>query len=212
MEPPGGVVRPAPGGVVSRRPVPGRATARTGRRTSRGLRRAVRRSPTQDDGDGDGALPDLPGVRAAVAAIAGGSHESVSRSGSRRPGPAGLDDLCRAGAVRRVLGQAALDQGAQRPGTAGQVRRLVQHAVHQRGHVPVTEGRRPGDGEGRQTAPSAQTSMAGVMARPRICSGAMNWGDPTATPLWVRLWPPRPGRSRNRSRAARPGPAARWTV
>ena len=127
-------------------------TARTGRRTSRGLRRAVRRSPRRSRRWGRGT-PLHPGS----AGRGGGHRGRKPRVGevAQVPGglgPAGLDDLCRAGAVRRVLGQAALDQGAQRPGTAGQVRRLVQHAVHQRGHVPFTEGRPAAHGEGRHRA------------------------------------------------------------
>ncbi len=41
-----------------------------------------------------------------------------------------------------------------------------------------------------RVAPSAKTSVAGVTAAPRTCSGARKPGEPTAVPTWVRVEAP----------------------
>ncbi len=42
-----------------------------------------------------------------------------------------------------------------------------------------------------RVAPKAKTSVAGVTAAPRTCSGARKPGEPTAVPTWVRVLAPR---------------------
>ena len=51
---------------------------------------------------------------------------------------------------------------------------------------PVPNGVRPSAAKAA-TDPSANTSTAGVTGRPSACSGAMNPGEPIATPVWVML-------------------------
>ena len=130
--------------------------------------------------------PAVPGARAA-AATAGGSQESVNsprfpedRDRQDSMIPAGVGRSAGSLARHRSISvRSAPEQPVSRGGSFST--RYISAATW-----PSPKGGRPSSAKA-PTAPSANTSMAGVMARPRICSGAMNCGEPTAMPLWVRL-------------------------
>ena len=123
----------------------------------------------------------------AAAATAGGSHESVKsprfpaasdrQASMISPGPGrSTGFLARQRSIRARSGP---DEPSRAGGSFST--RYISAVT-----CPSPNGGRASSAKAA-TAPRAKTSTAGVTGWPRICSGAMNCGEPTAMPLCVRL-------------------------
>ena len=89
----------------------------------------------------------------------------------------------RAWAGRRFFPETGLDQGAELGRAAVQAGRLVQYRKRRRRCDPHQTGVATGRVGGQRA--EREHSIAGVTGRSRICSGAMNCGEPTIMPLRV---------------------------
>ena len=126
---------------------------------------------------------------------------SASARGGGRPGVAealrlaGRDllepqrQLERAGPLLGVLGQAGPDSGASASGTPCSCGSSCTTRYSITSELPCPKGE-SAVAAYASVAPSAKTSVAGVTAAPRTCSGARKPGEPTAVPTWVSVVAP----------------------
>jgi hypothetical protein len=127
-------------------------------------RRAERSLQGRDPGRGD-KLGQL-GRDGRRLGLGEAAHDRLGQpAGGRLDGPQLGQELVGTGPVARILGQAEPDQRSQVTGYAIEVRRVVDHPVHQRGGRSLAERRLPGRGEGEHRAQAEQ-----VPGRPDVAA------------------------------------------